>query len=68
MWSVGVVLGSNELGLTEEEVKALEPEELRRRMQDVRYRMLAAGAHYVMDSIEDLPALIESINEKMNKE
>ena len=68
VWSVGVVLGSNELGLTEEEVKALEPEELRRRMQDVRYRMLAAGAHYVVDSIEELPALIESINENMNKE
>ena len=34
----------------------------------VRYRMYAAGAHYVVDSIEELPALIESINARMNRE
>ena len=70
--SVRLVLKPRPAGMTREEsfayFQALEPEELRRRMQDVRYRMLAAGAHYVVDSIEELPALIESINEKMNKE
>lgn len=66
VWSVGVVLGSNELGLTEEEVNALPADELKRRMQEVRCRMYAAGAHFVVDSIEELPALIESINERMN--
>ena len=68
VWTVGVILGSNELGLTEEEVKALSAEELKRRMMEVRYRMYAAGAHYVVDSIEELPALIKAINERMNKE
>ena len=68
VWTVGVILGSNELGLTEEEVKALSAEDLKRRMMEVRYRMYAAGAHYVVDSIEELPALIKAINERMNKE
>ena len=68
VWTVGVILGSNELGLTEEEVEALPAEELKRRMMEVRYRMYAAGAHYVVDSIEELPALIEAINERMNNE
>ena len=68
VWSVGVVLGSNELGLTEEEVNAMPAGELKKRMLEVRYRMYAAGAHYVVDSIEELPALIESINARMNRE
>lgn len=67
VWSVGVVLGSNELGLSEEEVEAMPADELRRRMMDVRYRMYAAGAHYVVDTIEELPRLIDAINESMNR-
>mgnify|MGYP000405871491 FL=1 len=62
VWTVGVVLGSNELGLTQEEVKALPVAGLAALKQDVRNRMLAAGAHYVVESIEELPAVIEDIN------
>lgn len=60
--SVGVVPGSNELGLTLDEVNALPATELELRKQDVRNRMLAAGAHYTVDSIEELPAVIDNIN------
>lgn len=66
VWSVGVILGSNELALTEEEVKALPGDELARRMAEVRNRMYAAGAHYVVDDIRQLPTLIEAINARMN--
>lgn len=65
VWSVGVILGSNEMGLTEEETKALPEAELKERMLRVRNRMYAAGAHYVVDSITELPSLIESINRRM---
>ena len=68
VWSVGVILGSNELGLTEEEVNALPAEELKKRMLEVRYRMYAAGVHYVVDSIEELPMLIDAIEARMNNE
>lgn len=61
-WSVGVILGSNELALTEEEVNAMPADELKARMKAVRYKMYAAGAHYVIDDITELPQLIESIN------
>lgn len=61
-WSVGVILGSNELALTEEEVKAMPADELKARMKAVRYKMYAAGAHYIIDDITELPLLIESIN------
>lgn len=65
-WSVGVILGSNELALTEEEVSAMPTTELRKRMKAVRYKMYAAGADYVMDDITELPLLIESMKRKEN--
>lgn len=67
VWSVGIILGSNEMGLTEAEVKAMPAAELENCMNEVRERMLAAGASYVIRSIEELPALIETINSQLNK-
>lgn len=62
--SVGIILGSNEMGLTLEETQALSAEELKHRMDDVRRRMLDAGADAVLDSISDLPQYIDKLNEK----
>lgn len=67
VWSIGVILGSNEMGLTEAEVKAMPAAELESRMAEVRERMLAAGASYVIHSMEELPDLIETINSQLNK-
>lgn len=67
-WSVGVIMGSNELGLTETEVEAMDGNELHRRKEEVKMRMYAAGAHYVVDDIRELPALIEAINLRMNNQ
>ena len=65
VWTVGVVTGSNELALTPEEVAAMPADELYRRKLAVRMRLLAAGAHYVVDNITELPALIEAIDQKL---
>lgn len=66
VWSVGVVLGSNEMALTEEETKALPAAELESRIEGVTERMLAAGASYVIRTMEELPALIETINARLD--
>ena len=66
VWTIGVILGSNEMGLTPKETEALPPEELSRRMAAVRKRMYMAGAHYVVNTIAELPEVIEIINHKMN--
>ena len=65
--SVGIILGSNEMGLTLEETQALPAEALRQRMDEVRRRMLDAGADAVLDSIADLPQYIDKLNESLNK-
>lgn len=66
VWTVGVVLGSNELGLTQEEVLNMDAALLSALKAEVRQRMLLAGAHYVVDSIEELPQVMELINHKLN--
>ena len=60
--SVGVVLGSNEMALTEAETKAMPAAELEARIADVKQRMFAAVASYVILSMEEQPALIERMN------
>ena len=62
VYSVGVILGSNEMALTEAETKSMPASEPEARIADVKERMLAAGASYVIRTIEELPALIETIN------
>lgn len=60
--SVGIVVGSNEMGLTEEEFNLLSDVEKNTKKAEVRNRMLAAGADAVLDTISELPEYIETIN------
>ncbi|WP_338021121.1 phosphonoacetaldehyde hydrolase [Bacillus piscicola] len=64
-WSVGVIKGGSELGLTEEQVRAMDEDELNERMETVAKRFKEAGAHYVIDSIGELDKLIPKINMRL---
>ncbi|GLX69465.1 phosphonoacetaldehyde hydrolase [Paenibacillus glycanilyticus] len=66
-WTVGVILGSSELGMTEEEVAACEETELTARKEAVAARLQAAGAHYVIDRIGDLDQVIALLNDRLEK-
>lgn len=65
VWTVGVITGSNCLALSESEVADMDADELCRRKQAVRQRMTDAGAHFVIDHIAELPAVVESLNEQL---
>lgn len=65
VWTVGLLKGSSELGLTEEEVKKLSQEELEEKIEKVAKRMLEAGAHLVIEDISKVPMAIEIINKKL---
>lgn len=62
MWTIGVAKTGNELGLTEDEVARLEPHDLKRRLSRAHERMKAAGAHYVVDTIADVPSVLDDID------
>ena len=54
VWSAGIVVGSSEMGLTEEEYKALSPKEKEEKCREVADIFKDAGADMVFDTIEDL--------------
>jgi phosphonoacetaldehyde hydrolase len=65
-WTVGVSIYSNYMDINHiDEVSKLSPEEFERRHAATREKLQVAGAHYVIDSILDLEAVIEDINARL---
>ncbi|WP_075258638.1 phosphonoacetaldehyde hydrolase [Herbaspirillum camelliae] len=65
MWSVGVSLSGNEVGLTRSELDSLptaEANALNRQAQD---RLRQAGAHYVIDTVAALPEVVAHIRARL---
>lgn len=67
LWTVAVVVSGNELGLTRQEFAALEPATRAAKVQAVRQRMYQAGAHYVIDMLDDLPAVLDDIAARLRR-
>jgi phosphonoacetaldehyde hydrolase len=61
MWTIGVALTGNLLGLSQAEVKALPKETLQSRRKEIYARLYQAGAHFVVDSIGDVPVVLDDI-------
>lgn len=66
-YSIGVVKGSSELGLHEEEVLCMPEEELQKMCKKTEEKFKAAGADYVIETMSELPDLIKVINEDLRK-
>lgn len=60
-WTVGVVVSGNEVGLSAEEWRALPAAEQRRRAETAAATLRAAGAHYLVDTVADLPPVLDAI-------
>lgn len=65
MWSVAVTVTGNEVGLTIAELAALPPDEVKRRTERAADKLARAGAHYVIDAVADLPAVVETIDARL---
>ena len=65
MWTVGVAKTGSGLGLNQAEVEALSDRELRGRLWPVYEQMYAAGAHYVVDAVSDVPPLLDEIKARL---
>ncbi|CAN5414298.1 phosphonoacetaldehyde hydrolase [soil metagenome] len=63
MWCVGLTLSGNEVGMTQAALDTLAPSEVEALRQDAAARLRAAGAHFVIDSIADLPQVIHEIEQ-----
>ncbi|GAA3544350.1 phosphonoacetaldehyde hydrolase [Zobellella aerophila] len=65
MWTVAVAVSGNEVGLSLTDWQALDPAEQARRRRLAHDRLTAAGAHYVIDTIAELPRVIEDIEARL---
>lgn len=65
VWSIGVVETGNLFGLTAAELSRLSAGEREERRAEGRTTLMAAGAHYVINSVADLPQTLDSISERL---
>ena len=62
VWSIGVAETGNQMGLTPKEIEDLPPELYRRKLEQARESLAKAGAHWVIDTMAELPGVINNIN------
>lgn len=67
-WGVGIARYSNYMDINSlDEAKSLSAEEMQRRLELTRDILRKAGAHYVIDDFDELPAVIENINTRLSR-
>jgi phosphonoacetaldehyde hydrolase len=64
-WTVGVAMSGNALGLSLAEVGALAEAERAKRCAEAMRELVLGGAHYVIDSIADLPPVLDVIEGRL---
>jgi phosphonoacetaldehyde hydrolase len=67
MWSIGLAVSGNEVGLSLADWEALSAEEQQSRRERAYRRMLQSGAHYVVDTIADLMPCIDDIEARLRR-
>lgn len=67
MWTVAVLKGGSEIGLSEAEINAMDPYDLQKRMKHAENRFWNAGADLVIDEIGDLLEIIDRINYRLTE-
>ncbi len=65
VWTVGVTKTGNEVGLTEAELAELDGATVAAKVAQAHEHLSAAGAHYVIEGIADLPAVIAHIDQRL---
>jgi phosphonoacetaldehyde hydrolase len=60
-WTVGVAASGNRVGLSIETLEALQAAERDDRLAEARASLTAAGADFVIDTVADLPPIVEAI-------
>ncbi len=67
MWTVGLAVSGNEVGLPLEQWRALPDSEKEAKRSRAYSRMRQCGAHYVVDTIADLMPCIDDIQDRIRR-
>lgn len=66
-WTIGLLTGSNLLGLDEKEAEIMDVGELNERKEKARMKYLEAGADFVADQFSDLPGIFDVIETRIRE-
>ncbi len=66
-WTVGVTRTGNLVGCSEEEVAAMMPTERAQRVRAAERAMYRVGAHYTIEDLTELPAVIDQIERRLQQ-
>lgn len=64
-WTIGLAKTGNEVGLNLQELAALSAEEVKRKVDKAADGLAKTGAHYVVESISDVPEVINEIEQRL---
>ncbi len=65
VWTVGVSKTGNEVGLSEADLAKLPEEDQVRRIARADEKLRKCGAHYVVESVAEVPAVVDEINARL---
>ena len=65
VWTIGIAQTGNEVGLNHAEFDALPVAEQDAKRQQARDKLVAAGAHLVVDGVWDVPAAVTQLNARL---
>src|SRR5262249_24805563 len=65
MWTIGLAVSGNEIGLPLEQVKALPKADFEAKRSAAYTRMYQTGSHYVVDSIADILPCLDDIEARL---
>ncbi|MFY0744679.1 phosphonoacetaldehyde hydrolase [Solibacillus silvestris] len=61
VWAVGIIIGSSEMGVSEEEFQQLTTEQQQRLIEKTRIKFESYGAHYTIETMQQLPQIFDEI-------
>ncbi len=67
VWAIGVSRTGNLCGLSQPEFARLEDEDGVNLVAAARRSLLAAGAHYVVESVAELPPVIDAVDDRLRR-
>jgi phosphonoacetaldehyde hydrolase len=67
VWSVGVIIGSSEMGLSLDEFNALSESDQEAAISKTNHSFKQSGADFTIQSMSELPQLIEKINHLLSE-
>lgn len=65
MWTVGLALSGSPAGITVDEYRSLPPDQLSVVRERASAELRAAGAHYIVDTVAELPSLLPEIQARV---